>query len=173
MLNRIKKIGRHLLYAVFSNIIYGLILYHVCTWLAGYSLLYAYLGNLVLIIAGLALDELIYKMYRSKNLVVQLKKEKDIEKNYRLIQWHMDSFVSFKAVLYLFYIVVLVFSQIIEFSPAPNLVGEDLGNFILTTQYSIVLLVALDMLIGQFAKDKEKMSKTIAEFKKNFTESQD
>lgn len=85
----------------------------------------------------------------------------------------MDNFVSFKTVLYVFYLFVLIVSQIIDFSSASGLVDECLGNFILTTQYSIVLLIAFDMLIGQFIKDREKMKKTSGKFMKHFAENQD
>ena len=53
MSEKIKKIVKYVLYALTSNVIYGLLLFFVFTRLAGYSLLYAYLGNLALIIIGL------------------------------------------------------------------------------------------------------------------------
>lgn len=73
MPNKAKQISKYILYAISTNIIYGLILYHVCTWLSRYSLIYSYLGNLALIVIGLALDELTHKMYQSKRFVMQIK----------------------------------------------------------------------------------------------------
>jgi len=174
MLNKIKQISNYVLFILFSNVIYGLILWYSCTWLAGYSLLYAYLCNLTLIVLGLALDEAILKSYQSKKLVRQiknLKNEKDVELNYRFTLWTIDHYVSFKAVLYLFYIFILIISQIINFSAAA--VGDDPGNFILVTQYSILLLVAYDLLVEQFFKDRERMKEVSGKFKEHFTENQD
>jgi L-lactate permease len=170
MLNKLKKICRYALYVVLTNAIYGFVLYSICTWLAGYSLLYAFLGNLALIVLGLVLDELIHKMYRSKKIVTEIKKEKNREKVYRSMQWLMDSFVSFKTVLYVFYILFLIVSQIIEFSPALNLADGDLNNFILVNKYSILLLVAFDTLSGQFTKDRKRMQTTSEKFKEHFKE---
>ena len=60
MLTKFKKIRNFLVY-VFDGAVYGLIVYGVYTWLAGYSLLYAYLGNFVLIILALGIDALTFK----------------------------------------------------------------------------------------------------------------
>ena len=173
MLNKIKQIGKYILYILLTNTIYGLILYFVCTWLAGYSLLYAFLANLALIVLGLAIDEYIIRMFQSEKVLREIKKEteKDKGKSYRYMQWFLDNFVSFKTVLYLFYIFLLIASQIVEFNN--TLISEDLGTFIITTRYSILLLVAFDMLISQFSKNKEKMNKIAVDFKKYFTEKQD
>ena len=171
MLTKAAQRFRYLLYALITNIIYGFILYYVCTWLAGYSLLYAYLGNLALIVMGLAMDEYTLKIYRSKKLVEQIKNEKDKEMNYRLVLWAMESFVSFKTVLYVFYILIMILAQVADFYPA--LMSGSLGNFILTTQYSIVLLVAFDMLAGQFSKDRKRMKKISTEFVERFAENQE
>ena len=168
MLNRIPKVVNYILYILWTNIIYGLILYWSYTWLAGYSLILAYFGNLALIVLGLALDELILKMYQSEKFVMELKKDMDAEKGYRLVQWLMDNFVSFKTVLYLFYLFILIASQIIDSNPA--LLGEGLRSFILANSYSILLLIAFDVLIGQFSKDREKMQKISAKLKKSLTE---
>ena len=171
MLNKIKRITRYLLYIIISNLLYGLILWYTCIWLAGYSLLYAYLGNLALIVFGLALDEYSLRMYQSEKTITQIKKEKDAEKALHLAQLHMDNFVSFKAALYLFYILILILSQIIEFDH--TLISGDLETFIQVTKYSILLLVAYDMLTEQFSKDKRRMKKITALFNKHWNEDQD
>jgi len=173
MSNKIKKILKYLSYILASNIIFGCIIYFTYTWLVGFSLLYAYLGNLALIILGLILDELAFKTYQSEKFVTAVKKEhrKEIEKNYRIIQWQMDNFVSFKATLYMFYVLILIFSQIIEFYP--TLVGENLENFILANSYSILLLIAFDQIIGQFSKDRRKAKDILVKLKKDLFENQD
>jgi hypothetical protein len=168
MLNKIKQISKHLIYIIGTNIIYGLIVYFVFSWLTGYSLLYAYLGNLVLIISGLAIDNYSQKMFQSEKFIKQLKEDKNSEKNYRLFQWIIDNFVSFKAILYLFYIVILIISQLIKFEPA--LFSEDIRNFIGANDYSILFLISVDTVIGQFSNDKIKMKQISENFKKSWGE---
>ena len=102
---------------------------------------------------------------------MQLKKEKDAEKNYRLIQWIMDSFVSFKTILYLFYVVILIVSQVISINP--TLVGENISNFIMANNYSILFLIAFDMLLSQFTKDKERMKEISENLKKSLAEKEE
>ncbi|MDR0326495.1 MAG: hypothetical protein LBI19_10450 [Oscillospiraceae bacterium] len=171
MLHKAKKISKHLLFILYSNVIYGLIIYFSFTWLAGYSLFLAYLGNLALIALGLVWDEFNQRAMYSKKLVSQLKKESDVEKSYRFIQKIVDSFVSFKTSLYLFYIIILIVSKMLDFYPA--LVGENLSNFILANNYSILFLIALDTLIGQFSRDRERMQKISDHLKQSITEDRD
>ena len=168
MQNKIRQIGNHLLYVLWSNVIYGLIVYHVFILLARHSLLYAYLGNLVLIILGLLIDAYTIKMLQSKKFIQQLKEEKGAEKNYRVVKRIIDNFVSFKTALYMFYVFILIFSQIIVFDP--TLVGENISNFILANNYSILFLIAFDMLIKQFSEDKRKMKAISEKFQKSLTE---
>ena len=168
--NTVKRIIKYVLYTIFTNAVYGLILYNLCTWLAGYSLLYAYLGNFTLIILGLTLDELYLKMFQSKWLVKQIKKEKDNAKNFNVLQFVFDSFISFKTILYVFYILIMIFSEIIDLKLVP--MNKDLENFIFANRYSILLLIALDQLIGQFSKDRERIKGISEKFKKHWTENE-
>ena len=171
MLKGIKQISQQLLVSFLTIVIYGIILYFVCTWLAGYSLLYAYLGNLALIIIVLAFDELTLKTFQSEKRVTQIMSREDAEKAHRRVQLGLDNAVSFKTELYLFYVLILIFTQIIDLTPI--LVGENLGTFFHINGYSIVLLLAFDMFIGQLSKDKERLKKISEKFKKYFTENQD
>ena len=171
MTGKIKKAIQYSLYILLTNVIYWCVVYYTYIWLAGYSRLFAYLGNLALIILGLALDIFMYKFYESKEFIAMMKKEKDIEKSYRLIQLQLDSFVSFKAVLYIFYILILVFSQIIDFYPA--LVSENINNFISANSYSILLLIAFDQVIGQFSKDRNRTRKISEKLQKDLTDAQE
>ena len=148
-------------------VVYGIIVYFVFVWLAKYSMLYAYFGNLVLILLLLAIDEYMLKLLQSKDYFERLLKEKKWEEIYGYIQ----KSISFKTELYFFYVLILIFSQILEFYP--TLVGENLGSFILANNYSILLLVALDMLIQQYSKDRKRMKKITDELKKSLTENQD
>ena len=170
LLSKLKQASRHLLYVLFSNIIFGLIYYLVFSWLVGYSLLCAYLGCLALILLGLVLDKFAKKSLASKSTVMELKKmpEEHREKNYRLIQWFIDSFVSFKTILFVFYLFILVVSQIIDINPA--LIGEGLSSFVIANSYGIVLLMALDRIGGQFSRDREGMRETSEILKKSLNE---
>jgi uncharacterized membrane protein len=160
------------------SIIYGVVLYFAFTWLAGFSLLYAYFGNLALIIIFLAIDESLIKLAESTDY---LKKEaeklskklsettaEDREKTYRIFQKGLENTVSFKTALYLVYIFILIFSQIININPA--LVSEDIATFIHANNYSILLLIAFDRLIGQVSKERERMKKISAKLKKHLEE---
>ena len=174
MRNKIVQMSKYIAYIFFSNLIYGFILYFVFTWLSGFSQLYAFFGNLALIIMGLAVDEYQQKWMLSNKMITdikQLKNEKDIEKNYRLVRRMIDSFVSFKTVLYIFYVFILIASQIITFNPA--LVGGNLSNFVLANSYSILPVIAIDMLIKQFSKDRKRMAKASENLEKAFTENQE
>jgi len=170
MAGKMKKAIQYALYILFTNVVYWCIVYYTYMGLAGHSRLLAYLGNLALIVLGLALDIFMYRFYESKAFIAMMRKEKDIEKSYRLIQLQLDSFVSFKTVLYIFYILILVFSQIIDFYPA--WVGENISNFIGANSYSILLLIALDQVIGQFSKDRNRTRKISEKLKRDLADAQ-
>jgi len=140
----------------------------VSTWLAGYSLLYAYFGNLALIIVAIASDEFAFKIYesamQSKKYLAQLEKD-------WFFNFFLDSFISFKAILYLFYIFVLVTSQVVGFTSTS--LNSNLENFIIANRYSILLLIAADQLFGQFSKDKKRIRKLSVKFRKHLAENQD
>ncbi|MCL2787579.1 MAG: hypothetical protein FWD59_03680 [Micrococcales bacterium] len=148
MPSRTVRIARHTGYALFSNVIFGLAVYFSYLGLSRYSLLLAYFGNLALIALALAIDEYSIRLLQSRRLFEETKAD------HRQLRLLVDSFVSFKTVLYLFYILVLVLSQIVDFYP--SLVGGQLGGFLLANRYSVVLVVAFDKLIGQFSQDREK-----------------
>ena len=169
--NKIKRIFNFIWFFIYSNVIYGLIVYFVFTWLSGYSLLLGYFGNLVLIILGLVLDACIFKELQSKELVQKLKKEKNPEQASRFLKLVTDNYVSFKTTLYLFYLIILVFSQIISFYP--TLFGENISNFILANNYSILFLISFDMLSKQFSKDRAKMKSISENLAKSMDEEND
>ena len=168
MLNKIKQISGYVFFSLLSIITYWFILYFLFKWLIGYSLLHAYFGNLALILLILAIDESMQKTLHTERFITQMKQEKDPEKSYRSLKWALENFGSFKADLYLFYVFLLIGSQIIDLSP--TLVSEDLGNFILSNNYSILILIAFDMLIGQFAKDRKNARKALARVRKSLRE---
>ena len=159
-----KKKIKYFILEVLGNIIYGLILYFGFIFLSKYSLVYAYLWNIALIISGLILDNYVQKTFQPDKLVIQLKKSKNIEKDYRLIQQAIESTVSFKTIFYMFYIIVLIFSKIIEFYP--TLFDENIREFIFANSYSLLLLIAFDTLIGLYSKDRKRMKEISNELKR-------
>ena len=170
--NKIKKIIRYVIFALISNVLYGLLLYFVFTWLAGYSILYGYFGNLMLIIIGLVWDEQNHKLWQSEKLLTEIQANTlDATLGKQMLRLYLDAFTSFKTILYLFYIFILVFSQIIDF--IPTLVNENIANFISANTYSILLLIAVDQLIGQFSKDRERMKRISAKLEKYLTENKE
>ena len=129
--------------------------------------MHAYFGNLTLIVLALVVDEIILKSYhsmiRSEKYAEQLVKDP-------FFRFSLDAFVSFKTILYLFYILILIVSQMAEFNP--TMLSGDLESFISANKYSILLLIAVDRLISQFPKDREKIAVLSAEIKKRSTKDQ-
>ncbi len=170
MSHKMKRIGRYFVYAVLTNAIYGCILYFLVVWLARHSLLYAYIGNLVMVALGLAGDIFVLKALTSKKYVAVLKKEKTGEKEYQAFQWLFNNYVSFKAMLYLFYAFLLIASQIINFSNIA--VGRDLENFMRTTDYSILIIIAIDEFIERFSQGRKNAETALETLRKNWTDTQ-
>ena len=171
---KIRKTLKVLLYAISSNAIFGSIIFFTFTWLARYSVLYAYLGNLALIILGLLMDEHMIKSFQSKKLAMQIKrikKVKDRELNYRIIKGVLNNFVSFKTVLYTLYILILILAQIIDFYP--TLFSEDIRSFILANNYSILIIVAFDLVLGEFLRDRKRSKDIMKVLDDNLNEFQD
>lgn len=168
MINGIKKINKYLIYDIFGMVIYGLILYFGFIWLAKFALVYACLWNFCLIILALAFDGYTNRMMQSDDIIMMFKKKYDVKKAYHMI---MGGFITFKTLLYLLYIFILIISQIIEFTP--TLVSENLSNFIHANNYSILFLLAFDTLVAQFSKDKERIQKISTKFKEYMSENQD
>jgi len=165
MVDRIKQIVKYVAYFLFAGVLWGLFMYFVYTWLAGYSLLIAYLGNFLLIIVALIADEASFKIFEK---AMESEEHLDVLRNDRFFQFFLDSYISFKAILYLFYIFTMVFSQIIDYYP--TLVHENLASFIIANEYSILLLVAVDLFSGQFTNDKQRRRELFENFKKHLAE---
>lgn len=146
-------------FTLFSIMLFGLAVYFTYTWLAGYSPLYALLGNLVLIFLGLVWNKSMVKFYQSKRFMLIMIRLSGSAKEYREVKTPtFDGFVSFKTALYIFYIVIMIVSQIVEFYPMPF--SGDLLNFIAANKYSILFLFALDRVIELAAPDRENLIKS-------------
>ena len=104
-----------------------------------------YIWNLVMIVVVL-FSERIY--------LARLKKRKVGTERAKVLH-----FVSFKASLYLFYTFVLITSRLMLLTELEEIgrVGRLYGfrEYILSIEYGLILLVAVDKFIDQFIKDKK------------------
>lgn len=166
MQQKIRKIGGYAFYIIISNTLYGMILFFTVTFLLQYSELYAYIANLTFIILGLLLDRfLVYKSYQPKKLaekIKSLKKVEDRNLNDHIVRWHLTYFVSFKTSLFFFYIFILLFSQLIKFNP--ELVSLQMGGFINSIDYSVIILLAFKDFSEEFANDRNRMKPILDEY---------
>lgn len=163
-MKKVKKILKHVVYIFISNTVFGAIYYFIFRLLAKYSVLYAYLGSLFLIIIGLLLDKYSKEAFISEKTIYQIKNmdEKNKGRNIKMIQWLIDSFVSFKTTLFIFYFIILIASQVINL--VPNLANEEMKSFIFANTYGIVLLISFERIFTQFSKDRQEMDSISNEF---------
>jgi hypothetical protein len=169
MRDRLVQLAKYVLYISLSNVLFALVVIVTYTVLSRISLFLSAVGNIALIIIWLLLDRRTHKLLDPQLIIDQIKHEKDAEgafRSYRL--FYLDSFVSFKASLYLFYIFILLFSLVLDYYP--GLVGAHLSSFLNANRYSIVLLVAFDELIRQFSKDRTTMKAITAEAERYWDE---
>jgi len=165
MRHRKKPINRYFLYDILGITAYGSMLYFGFIWLAGLSVLYAYLWNFALIILAVASESWAEKFWQSDNAITMYKKKYGTEKAHLMIA---GGWISFKTLIYSFYLIVLIASRIIDFNPA--LVSENIADFVLSNNHSILFLLAFDTLIGQFSKDRERTKRILSKLD---TESED
>lgn len=165
MSNRIGHINKYLVYDILGIAVYGLVLYFGFTWLAGFSLLYASLWNFALIVLAVAFDAYANKIVQSDETIKLMKEKYNAEKVDHMIR---GGFVSFKSLIYLFYLFLLVASKTIDINPA--IASENFVHFIHTNDYSIVFLLAFDTFINQFAKDRESVKIISEKLKASSTE---
>jgi len=147
-----KPVVSYLLYAFYAVIMavsYGLFTYFgiFARGAEGFALR-TYIWNLALITIVLLIDKLyLFKLKKSAE------KRKAANKKYRVLH-----FVSFKASLYLFYIFALISSRLMLLLDVGEMeAAYNFRNYLLSIEYGLILLVAADKFIDQFAKDKKQM----------------
>jgi len=146
MLKGIITISKYMIIAIFFAILYGYAAYTVIYQnLADGSMLYAYLWNIIFIIALLILDKVIHARMQSREFVIT-------KRNYIFALWmHIENFVSFKTTLYLFYIFVIIASRVSMIDP--TLLNDEFRGFVLSIEYSLILVIAFDKLMEHLYKD--------------------
>lgn len=154
-----KHVNKYFLYDILGMTAYSLVLYFGFTWLAGFSLLFASLWSFALIVIAVAFDEYSSRIMQSDETMRLMKEKYSAERVKRIIA---GGFLSFKSLIYLFYVFLLIAAQVIEFFPASA--GQNIAEFIRANDYSIVFLLAVDTFMGQLAKDKERTKKLSEKF---------
>ena len=165
MRHRKNQINKYFLYDILGIAAYGAILYFGFIWLAGLSVLYAYLWNFALIILAVAFESYTEKLWQSDDVITMYKNKHGSEKAYLIIA---GGWISFKTLIYSFYLIILIASRIIDFNL--TLLSENLVDFVLSNNYSILFLLAFDTLIGQFSKDRKRTKRILSKLD---TESED
>ena len=168
MMKTLKRVFLYILFTLLANSIFGLILYFGFTFLTDISIVLAYLWNVLLIIIMLIIDEKSLKSMESGDLAKKVKEHKEPEKLVNGIGQSLKYLGSFKSDLYMFYIFILIISQVIELYPA--LFGESLRYFIQANSYSVLLLIAFDTLFRQFAKDRIRINRIMENLRKSLEE---
>ncbi|MCL1924386.1 MAG: hypothetical protein FWF50_02250 [Defluviitaleaceae bacterium] len=147
----------YIIYSTFTATLYGVFVYFVIyRLLANSNMLYAYLLNTISMIAFLFLDKLGNNQLLSKNLKI----DNDA------VWIYLTSMVSFKTTLYLFYAFVLIVSRVSLLEP--ELINPDFRSFVLSIEYTLVLLVAYDKFFEHLTKDDQRLRKISKKFDKFF-----
>lgn len=172
MREKIKNIANTVLFILLGNALYGVLLYFLVTWLAGYSLLFAYLGNLLFIFVLIVVDEFaIRRTLRAESIyaeIIQIKHAHGREAYLRFLKWALTYRITFKTFLFVFYVAVLIFAQILKFYP--SLVAADISNFINIIEYSVIILLALKDFGEEFSRDRDRANVRLAELEQYLEE---
>ena len=116
MFKKLLKRSRFILLELLGAAVYGVVLYFLFTWLAGYSLLYAYFGSLVLMILLIAAEEYSIRIMESDDTLKKMSEQAAQKGREDFYRSQAEGFVyntSVKTILYLFYVFILIFSKIV------------------------------------------------------------
>jgi len=149
----------YILHSMVMASIYGLFTFFVIyRGLAGENMLLAYIWNIISILAFLALNKLANYILLSKELVITK------ETYFTVMLTHSFSLISFKTVLYLFYTVILILSRVALLEP--QLLDQSFRGFVLSIEYCLILVVALDKFFEHLTKDDKRIKRITAKFDK-------
>ena len=147
----------YIIYSAFTATLYGVFVYFVIyRLLANGNMLYAYILNIISIVVFLFLDKLGNNQLLSKNLKI----DNDA------VWIYLTSIVSFKTTLYLFYAFILIVSRVSLLEP--ELIDPEFQRFVLSIEYTLVLLVAYDKFFEHLIKDDQRLRKISKKFDKFF-----
>jgi len=158
-MNKLKPLDYffYIIYSTFTAILYGILVYFlIYRLLANGNMLHAYLWNIVSMVIFLFLDKLGTNQLLSKNLKV----------DGNTIWLYLTSMVSFKTTLYLFYAFILIVSRVSLLEP--GIIDPEFQRFVLSIEYTLVLLVAYDKFFEHLTKDDQRLRKISKKFDKFF-----
>ena len=161
-MNKLKATGRFVLYclcACLLAIMYGYVTYPTMYELIVEGYIFAaYLANLSTILFLLLFDKLIMSRFVMDKIIVlrKLLSRNLFTKIVRACLLPKVGIMSFKSGLYLFYIFVLLLAKAIQSGIAIN-VSDSFYQYIVTMEYSLVMVVAIDMFIKQIITDHERI----------------
>ena len=119
-------------------------------WFASPNILSAYIWNVIGISIALIIDKIrVRRIYRKIEACADDKSRSKLAKK---------DVSALKTSLYLFYIFALIFSQLLALG-APIEVSENIRGYFQTTSYGVVLLFAMDNLLGYLISDDERIRK--------------
>lgn len=142
-----KKVGYVLWAALFAYGIYSLTIV-IFFNIAEQNAFYATIGNIVLIIIFVITEKVEKYIYRKVKLTTP--KFPTLRKLY---DFHMAG-PSFKSAMYLFYIVIIVYSALIAANPdfSVRYIFHD-PDYLLSVRYGALVLIAADKFMEQIFKD--------------------
>ena len=158
ILSKLRAVGRFVLYcfvACFLAVSYGYLTYPpMYELIAEGHVFVAYLFNLWVIMFLLLLDKIVMSRFvMSKIISLRILLSKNLlTKIIRACLLPKVGLMSFKSGLYLFYIYVLLMAKLIQSGTIVN-VSDSFEQYILTMEYGLVMLVAVDMVIKQIITD--------------------
>ena len=158
ILGKLKAVGRFVLYgfvACFLAVSYGYVTYPpMYALIVEGHVFQAYLFNLWTIMIFLLFDKMIMsKFIMSKIISLRVLLSKNLlTKIIRACLLPKVGLMSFKSGLYLFYIYVLLMAKLVQSGTIVN-VSDSFELYIITMEYGLVMLVAVDMFIKQIITD--------------------
>ena len=143
---------------VITAVIMGLFTYYVIyEWLADGHRLLAYVYNIAFIAFVLLFDKYANHVMSKDGF---LTKERTKFKHFLAQVLFATHFVSFKTALYLFYIVMLIFSRVSMLEP--DLIDRHHLSFIYSVEYGVILLIPLDKFLELLTKDDKRILKILS-----------
>jgi len=153
ILRKSSKLALYVPIALVFAVLYGYMmytLYQSFNLLERFTMLHAYLMNIIVIILLLILDKYLRQYWDTKCLS---KKKINLFDRYLIF----ESMISVKTTLYLFYTFILITSRVSIMQP--ELISETFRGFVLSIEYCLILVVAFDKFIEHLAKDIKRIKK--------------
>ena len=136
---------------------YGLVAYFIIYRLiANGDLFCTYFLNIIFIILGLSIDRIARRYATSKAPVIR---EMFSEMGIVLKIIYIFSQGFLRTAMYMFYAAVMIFAGVATFRP--NLIPYRLGDFFLSIEYGLILLLVFDNLRGLFSTDKQWLKENL------------